>query len=62
MSSAPNTDGTNIIPFVDSRQAGSRLAREDEPRGIVLLFTGIRYERDDHKDAAKPVPTRRKRG
>lgn len=63
MSSAPSTDGTNIIPFPAGREAGSRTLREDEPRGIVLLFMGIRYERDEPVHVApKPLPTRRKRG
>lgn len=41
-----------VIPFPGSARRASRLAlRADEPRGEILLFTGVRYERSFGSDA-----------
>ena len=62
MSSAPSNDGAVIIPFPGRREEGGRKLKDEETRGTVLLFTGIRYERDEREtDALKPASTRRKR-
>ena len=34
-----------VIPFPGSAGRSSRPLRADEPRGEILLFTGVRYER-----------------
>ncbi len=53
-----NTAST-VIPFVMG--AGRRFRREtdDAPRGQILLFTGVRYERLPEVEAP-PVPKRRR--
>lgn len=62
MSSAPSTDGAKIVPFPGHRETGIRPPRDDESRGTVLFFTGIRYDRKDRDGSVrKPAPTRRKR-
>lgn len=36
----------DIVPFPDpASRAGRRPLAADEPRGAVVLFTGVRYER-----------------
>ncbi|CAO4175082.1 Transposase [Methylorubrum populi] len=47
----------SVIPFVAG--AGRRFRREadEAPRGQILLFTGVRYER---LPEAAPVPQRRR--
>ncbi|HEV2605229.1 MAG TPA: hypothetical protein VGU24_16375 [Microvirga sp.] len=54
-----------IIAFPEPAQRPVRAAlREDEPRGEILLFTGVRYERLDtgpSRPAASDGQPRRRR-
>lgn len=64
MSSASSNDGATIVPFPESRAKEPRILQHGEPLGIVLLFTGVRYERaaEQRVEAvAKPLASRRKR-
>ncbi|MEE7455690.1 hypothetical protein MPAR168_21165 [Methylorubrum populi] len=49
----------SVVPFVGSGARRFRRDEDDAPRGQVLLFTGVRYERLPDADAA-PVPQRRR--
>ena len=45
-----------VIPFPGSAGRPSRPAlRADEPRGEILLFTGVRYERSSASLEPSPV-------
>ena len=61
-------DAGNVVSFAAFADARKRrLIAYDEPRGQVLLFTGIRYERAADGDPGAPTasdgsrPTRRRR-
>ena len=51
-----------VIPF--SRTAPRRFRRDtpeaDAPRGRILLFMGVRYERMPETQAEAPVPQRKR--
>ncbi|MBD8907238.1 hypothetical protein MZTS_11020 [Methylorubrum zatmanii] len=46
-----------VIPFVAGTGRRFRREADDAPRGQILLFTGVRYER---LPEAAPVPQRRR--
>ena len=60
------TDAGVIIAFPDPASRPERAAmQEGEPRGRILLFTGVRYERTEptpsHPIASDGQPRRRRR-
>ena len=50
------TSAGAVVPFPGSAYRPSRPAlKADEPRGEILLFTGVRYERS-HATSSEPTP------
>ncbi|MDV2985803.1 UNVERIFIED_CONTAM: hypothetical protein Q9R58_15945 [Methylobacteriaceae bacterium AG10] len=47
-----------IVPFVPATTRRFRREADDAPRGQILLFTGVRYERMPDAEA---LPVRRRR-
>ena len=47
-----------VIPFPGAG-ARPRPRRSDEPRGVILLFTGVRYERLSEPSPAPSTPPAR---
>ncbi len=47
-----------VIPFPGAAKRPARPEpRSDEPRGAILLFTGVRYERPSTALAPTPAPS-----
>lgn len=44
----------DVIPFAPRRRSSSQAAAAGGPLGQILLFTGVRYERQLEPTAAKP--------
>lgn len=49
----------SVVPFAPVMTRRFRRERDDAPRGQILLFTGVRYERMPDAEAL-PVPRRRR--
>lgn len=49
----------SVVPFPTHRLRQRDPLRDDEPRGKILLFLGVRYER--MPEAVEPAPRRRRR-
>ncbi|MEH3117998.1 MAG: hypothetical protein PGN25_10500 [Methylorubrum populi] len=47
----------SVVPFVTGAPRRFRRGADDAPRGRILLFTGVRYERLPEAETA-PVPKR----
>lgn len=66
MPKAPSRSKATIIAFPDTASRPVRpMLRAEEPRGLVLVFTGVRYERErppgPFRPAASDGPSRRRR-
>ncbi|BAU89573.1 hypothetical protein MPPM_0968 [Methylorubrum populi] len=48
-----------VVPFIPDATRRFRREADDAPRGQILLFTGVRYERMPEAETA-PVPRRRR--
>ncbi|GJE81387.1 MULTISPECIES: hypothetical protein [Methylorubrum] len=66
LSSAPTapahrdrTPTGSVVPFAPATTRRFRREADDAPRGQILLFTGVRYERMPDAEAL-PVPRRRR--
>ena len=59
IASPPRRGSGTVVPFPTERREREAL-REDEPRGEILLFLGVRYERMPEPEAP-PAPRRRRR-
>lgn len=56
MSDVWTRSSAEIIAFPDPAERPQRAQRADEPRGEILLFTGVRYERrSPGRGAARPI-------
>ncbi|GAA0252835.1 hypothetical protein LNAOJCKE_2892 [Methylorubrum aminovorans] len=49
----------SVVPFVPTTNRRFRREADDAPRGQILLFTGVRYERMPEVEVL-PVPRRRR--
>ncbi|MBB2963243.1 hypothetical protein [Methylobacterium sp. R2-1] len=49
----------SVVPFIPATNRRFRREADDAPRGQILLFTGVRYERMPDAEAL-PVPRRRR--
>lgn len=62
MTSSPgriaNKAADNVLSFFDAGLNRPKpVVAADEPRGRVLLFTGVRYQRDGQPDGSSPSPS-----
>lgn len=54
----PDSPPATVVPFPARRRREREAPRAGEPRGQILLFLGVRYER---LPEAEPAPRRRRR-
>lgn len=47
--------GGTVVPFRRLPRESRPPLREDEPRGAILLFTGVRYERMPPSSGPQPT-------